>query len=330
MSDPFRERIENLLRQGKISPEEANKLFRALEPQGETASASTPLTGSQPTPSILTPSKPPTAPMPSTPPTPPTPVAAVVPPTPPATPSTPPSNAMPTSHSKASDHYVHAANNIRKLVINATAGDIDVEGVPGLGTIEANVKNGSLEITEDGDVIRILGVGKIDDPTEIGWLNTVIRTIGRNLPVDIHVKVPSNLLELEVKALAGDVSVAGVTGMVSLEMSAGDLKLKDAGRFNINAKAGDIKVRTKLTDGESNLRALAGNVDVILEGGSSVTMKASNSAGDITAKGFILTHTEKRVVGGSLEGRLGAGRAKLTVSLSAGDLDIEAIDGMSQ
>ena len=54
MSDPFRERIENLLRQGKISPEEANKLFRALEPQGETASASTPLTGSQPAPSIPT------------------------------------------------------------------------------------------------------------------------------------------------------------------------------------------------------------------------------------------------------------------------------------
>lgn len=237
---------------------------------------------------------------------------------------------MPTSHSKAFDNYVHAANNIRKLVINATAGDIDVQGVPGLSNIEANVKNGSLEITEDGDVIRILGVGKIDDPTEIGWLNTVIRTIGRNLPVDIQVKVPSSLLELEVKALAGDVTVAGVTGMVSLEMSAGDLKLRDAGRFNINAKAGDIKVRTKLTDGESNLRALAGDVDVILEGGSSVTMKASNSAGDITAKGFILTHTEKRIVGGSLEGRLGAGRAKLNVSLSAGDLDIEAIDGMNQ
>jgi hypothetical protein len=325
MSDPFRERIENLLRQGKISPEEANKLFRALEPQGETASASTPLTGSQPAPSIPTPPKPPIPPVP---------VAAVVPPTPsmpvtPPTPPTPPSSAMPTSHSKGLDHYVHAAN-IRKLVINATAGDIDVEGIPGMANIEANVKNGSLEITEDGDVIRILGVGKIDDPTEIGWLNTVIRTIGRNLPVDIHVKVPSSLLELEVKALAGDVSVAGVIGMVSLEMSAGDLKLKDAGRFNINAKAGDIKVRTKLTDGESNLRALAGNVDVILEAGSSVTMKASNSAGDITAKGFILTHTEKRVVGGSLEGRLGAGRAKLNVNLSAGDLDIEAIDGMNQ
>lgn len=196
--------------------------------------------------------------------------------------------------------------------------------------IEANVKNGSLEITEDGDVIRILGVGKIDDPTEIGWLNTVIRTIGRNLPVDIHVKVPSNLLELEVKAVAGDVMVSGVTGAVSLEMSAGDLKLRDAGRFNINAKAGDIKVQTKLTDGESNLRALAGNVDVILEQGSSVTLKANNSAGDITAKGFILTQTEKRMVGGSLEGRLGAGRAKLNVNLTAGDLDIEAIDGINQ
>ena len=328
MSDPFRERIENLLRQGKISPEEANKLFRALEPQGETASASTPLTGSQPAPSIPkpTPVAPPTSPTPSTLPTP------VIPPTPavPATPPTPPSTAMPTARSIGLDHYVHAAAHIRKVMLNTIAGDIDIEGVTGLANIEANVKNGSLEITEDGDVIRIVGVGKIDDPTEIGWLNTVIRTIGRNLPVDIHVRVPSNLLELEVKALAGDVTVKGVTGAVSLEMSAGDLKLSDAGRFTINAKAGDIKVHTKLTDGESTLRALAGDVDVTLEQGSSVTLKASNSAGDITAKGFILTQTEKRIVGGSLEGRLGAGRAKLTVSLSAGDLDIIAVDGTSQ
>lgn len=325
MSDPFRERIENLLRQGKISPEEANKLFRALEPQGETASASTPLTGSQPAPSIPKPT-PVAAP---TPPTPPTPSTPAVPPTP-AMPASSPSTAMPTARSKGLDHYVHAAAHIRKVMLNTIAGDIDIEGVANLTNIEAGVKNGSLEITEDGDVIRIVGVGKIDDPTEIGWLNTVIRTIGRNLPVDIHVRVPSNLLELEVKAIAGDVTVKGVTGAVSLEMSAGDLKLSDAGRFNINAKAGDIKVRTKLIDGESTLRALAGNVDVELEQGSSVTLKASNSAGDITAKGFILTQTEKRIVGGSLEGRLGAGRAKLNVSLSAGDLDIVAIDGASQ
>ena len=325
MSDPFRERIENLLRQGKISPEEANKLFRALEPQGETASASTPLTGSQPAPSIPKPT-PVAAP---TPPTPPTPSTPAVPPTP-AMPASSPSTAMPTARSKGLDHYVHAAAHIRKVMLNTIAGDIDIEGVANLTNIEAGVKNGSLEITEDGDVIRIVGVGKIDDPTEIGWLNTVIRTIGRNLPVDIHVRVPSNLLELEVKAIAGDVNVKGVTGAVSLEMSAGDLKLSDAGRFNINAKAGDIKVRTKLIDGESTLRALAGNVDVELEQGSSVTLKASNSAGDITAKGFILTQTEKRIVGGSLEGRLGAGRAKLNVSLSAGDLDIVAIDGASQ
>jgi hypothetical protein len=330
MSDPFRERIENLLRQGKISPEEANKLFRALEPQGETASSNTPLTGSQPSPSIPKPPVPPAAPSVPTPVAPPVPPA----PTPASTPapaaSQTPSTAMPTARSKGLEHYVHAAQHVRKVVVNATAGDIEIEGVPNLGNIEANVKNGSLEITEDGDVIRIVGVGKIDDPTEIGWLNTVIRTIGRNLPIDIQLKVPSNLLELEVKALAGDVSVIGVTGTVSLDMSAGNLKLNDAGKFNINAKAGDIKVRTKLTDGDSSLRALAGNVDVQLDGGSSVTLKASNSAGDISAKGFILTQTEKRIVGGSLEGRLGAGRARLNVTLSAGDLEIEAVDGTNQ
>ena len=59
MSDPFRDRIENLLREGKISPEEANKLFRALEAQGETVEKSTPTVGQGSSgPAIPTPVKP--------------------------------------------------------------------------------------------------------------------------------------------------------------------------------------------------------------------------------------------------------------------------------
>lgn len=71
--DPFRQRIENLLRQGKITPEEANKLIRALEPQGETTSEA--LTGTVPVvppPQVkLVEPPPPPPPKPVTPPPPP-------------------------------------------------------------------------------------------------------------------------------------------------------------------------------------------------------------------------------------------------------------------
>jgi DUF4097 and DUF4098 domain-containing protein YvlB len=220
--------------------------------------------------------------------------------------------------------------NIAKLVVNASAGDINVKGVPGKTNITASSKNGTLEVVQDNGTVRLVAQGRIEDPTEIGWLNTVLKTIGRSLPVNLDVEVPENLAFLEVKALAGDVDVKGVQGRVRLDLQAGDLKLEGASSFEITTKAGDVKVNTKLLDGESKVIALAGDVDVHLQPGSSVTLHASTTAGDVSARGFILTQTEKRIVGGSLEGRLGAGRAKLECRLTAGDLDIVAVDGANQ
>ncbi len=328
--DPFRQRIENLLRQGKISPEEANKLIRALEPAGETTSEA--LTGSAPVP------PPPPKAQPAPPPPPPVVVTPVTPVTPP-TPPTPPTPKVPKIEVDISTHTKTDANttsinleNINHLEINANSGDIHITGVPGLNRIEATVKNGRLELDTRGNSnsARLVAHGNIDDPTEIGWLNTVIKTIGRALPVQLEVRVPEHLANLEVKAVAGDIDIINVQGAVQLDISAGDVTIEGATSFMVNAKAGDIKIKTKLENGASHVHALAGDVNVELLPGSSVALKASTTAGDVSAKGFILTQTEKRMVGGNLEGRLGAARATLECRLTAGDLDIIAIGGTSQ
>jgi hypothetical protein len=314
--DPFRQRIENLLKQGKISPEEANKLIRALEPTGETTSEA--LTGSVPVP----------PPPPKIQPAPPPPVVPIQPPAPKPIPHTPAPPAPPAPRANAD--RVTLNGNLQKLEISANSGDINILGVAGLTQIEASVRNGTLETTNANGSARIVAHGNLDDPTEIGWLNTVIKTIGRALPIQLDVRVPQDLAHLEVNLIAGDLDVIGVHGKVELDISAGDITLEGATSFMVNAKAGDIKIKTKLEQGESSVRALAGDVSVQLLSGSSVALKASVSAGDVSAKGFILTQTEKKFVGGSLEGRLGAARAKLNCSLTAGDLDIIAIDGTSQ
>jgi Putative adhesin len=318
MSDPFRDRIENLLREGKISPEEANKLFRALEAQGETVEKSTPTVGQGSSgPAIPTPVKPVT-------PTPPT------PPTPPVEPVKPPEvSTTKNLETHRTDKFVFQGP-LQQVFINLNAGDIDVIGVPG-DRLEVE-GNGVLSIVREDETqtIRIGSSGKMDNPTEVGFLDTVFKAIGRVIPVNIKVKVPANLPRLEVKAFAGDVDVQGVTGRVQIDLSAGDIKLRDASQFEIISKAGNIKVNTKLENGESKITGLAGEIDVNLAPGSSVSLKASTQAGNVGAKGFILSQTDKRITGGSLEGRLGAGRAKLDVSLSAGDLDVIAIDGEKQ
>jgi Putative adhesin len=318
MSDPFRDRIENLLREGKISPEEANKLFKALEAQGETVERSTPTVGQGSSgPAIPTPVKP----------------VAPTPPTPPVEPVKSTPDAKVSTTRTVETHQTHQFDldgPLKAVFININAGDIEVVGVPGNHLhVEGN---GVLSVMREDDdqIIRIGSSGKMDNPTEVGFLDTVFKAIGRVIPVNIKVKVPANLPLLEVKAFAGDVDVQGVTGNVHIDLSAGDIKLRDASQFEITSKAGNIKVNTKLENGESKVTGLAGDIKVNLEPGSSVSLKARVQAGDVGAKGFILSQTDKRITGGSLEGRLGAGRAKLDVSLSAGDLDVIAIDGEKQ
>lgn len=317
--DPFRERIENLLRQGKITPEEANRLLKALDSTGDTTSA--PITNSQPV--VPPPPVPPVVPPRAAPP-PPAPVVPPVAPAPPAPPAPPAVTSTSTSQTTTID------GPIAKLIVSATAGDIDVKGVAGKTTISAHSSNGTFEVIKDGGSVRLIGHGRIDDPTEIGWLNTVLRTIGRSLPVNLEIEVPADLALLEIKTLAGNVDVNGLHGRVKLDLQAGDVTLNDASSFEITTKAGDVKVNTKLIDGESRISALAGDVGVKLSSGSSVTLQASTTAGDVSARGFVLTQTEKRLTGGSLEGRLGAGRGKLECRLTAGNLDILAIDGTNQ
>ncbi len=316
MSNPFRERIENLLREGKISPEEANKLYRALDAQGETTRDPIIGTGN--------PAPTPPTPAPQAPPQPVTQPAPAAPPKAPPVPE-PAQHASPTS----SGYY---AGPVRKVSVSALAGDIRIQGVPNLeNRINAvGVGAGNISFANEGDVVRITANTRMDNPTELGWLDTVFKAIGRAIPVDIHLEVPASLEHLEVKALAGDVDVRGVNGRVELDLQAGDLDLVDATSFRIATKAGDVKVKTTLKSGESSITALAGDVDVTLQPGSSVSLKASTTAGDVSARGFILTQTDKRMTGGSLEGRLGAGNAKLEARLTAGDLDIIALDGEKQ
>ena len=314
MSDPFRERIENLLREGKVSPEEARKLFKALDTQGETTNQAV-TTPSAPVAPPVQPTAPQPAPQPA-------PQAQTAPPRPEPKPAEP---AKTTSNAFYDGPVKH-------VIISALAGDIRVEGKPGLANRVNAIGTGAgnISMTYDGEVLRVGGNSTLGNPTELGWLDTVFKAIGRAIPVDIRLEVPATLERLEIKALAGDVDVRGVLGRVELDLQAGDLDLTDASSFRIETKAGDVKVKTKLTEGESSMTALAGDVDIILEPGSSVTLKASTTAGDCSAKGFILTQTDRRITGGSVEGRLGSGRAKLEARLTAGDLDIIAEGGESQ
>lgn len=305
MNDSFHDRIDQLLNEGKITPEEANRLRKALESSGEPMPQA-PLTGASGPVSI-----PETPPKPAMPPAAPVESLTADKPEPQA--------------SVRTNFGVRTA--VRKVILQATAGDIRIEGEDGLKGIEMGDAP-NLSVTEQDGVVTITSHGRPTSPTELGWLDTVVKAIGRVLPVNIRLRVPRDLAELEIKALAGDVKVRGVKGRVELDLQAGDIGLEDATSFRIHTKAGDVDVKTKLVDGESSIQALAGDVDVVLERESSATLVASVSAGDLRARGFEIAEQDKRMTGGSLKGTLGGGRAKLNIHLSAGDVEIKTKDVM--
>lgn len=296
MSDPFQDRIDSLLKDGKITPEEAERLRSALDTHGE------PTAGERPAGSAFSSSMP-------------------RPPEPPRAPAAPAVLEQP--RTKVSPEPV---TRVRHAIVSAMAGEIRIEGRDGLDRVKLSGE-GQIELHYDGDTARVTSSGRLDNPTEVGWLDTVFRSLGRVIPVDVRIEVPADLETLQVKALAGDVDVRGVLGRVELDLQAGDLDLRGASSFKITTKAGDVNVKTRLTDGDSSITALAGDVDVQLEPGSDATIHASVSAGELATRGFTITKTDKRLTGGSIQGSTGSGRARLDVRLTAGDVNISGPAG---
>ena len=184
------------------------------------------------------------------------------------------------------------------------AGDIRVRG----GDVDEPV------LRSDGDVVVLERDGdrwRVRDVRE-DWF-------GRMAGADVDVTVPRAMgVKLDVKA--GDVQIRDVAA-VSGRIMAGDLEIDGVEAIDVHKSAGDLSARVRLTHGRHRIRASAGDVKVTLLEGSDVTVHASVTMGDVRgASGFKRARTG---LGGTLEGRVGAGKAELEVHLSAGDVRIK-------
>ena len=215
---------------------------------------------------------------------------------------------------------------MRRVSISSVAGDIQVTGVPGLRVVRASGAEG-VELTQEGETVRVTSNRRLDNPTEISWLDTVFKAIGRVIPTNITLEVPQDLEKIEVSAMAGNVRVEGVHGRLEVDSVAGNVDVRDATSLRVSSTAGNVDARARLSDGEHSVRTQAGNANVRLESGSDARLEVSVGAGDMNVKGFQITKTERRVVGGSLEGRVGNGSARLEVRVTAGNARVDADGG---
>ena len=243
MSQTEHARVQALLESGRITEDEAEILFAALDEE-----IHTPLTSKGPSPvgrdSLQA------APLP------PEPVQ-----TPPPRPPEPPRN----------PRVIDAAQQTQWVKLSGFCGDLSVEADASLNSPVVTGK-ATLERTPEGDyLIRTPPQAK----GESNWLTRLHQAAG-----DVRVRLPADL-GLDLRIAAGDGEVRGVK-TVKGSFTGGDFELSEAETLDLTVTAGDVTLKLRPRTGEQRLRATSGDVDVTFLAGSSVTVSGSATCGDLS------------------------------------------------
>lgn len=176
------------------------------------------------------------------------------------------------------------ANGLGQLKLDTGAGDLVVEGVPGLAKIEIR---GKACASEEDVLAGIQIFGQRESGSAV--VGTKIPDEGHDWSLfgshyaymDVHVRMPAGL-KLDLRDSSGDLEVSRLANGLDLKDSSGDIRLRDiAGAVNVTDTSGDIDVRgvagdfTVISDSSGDI-----NVDDVK--GEAVVQE--DSSGDITLR----------------------------------------------
>jgi hypothetical protein len=226
----------------------------------------------------------------------------------PAAPAPPAAAAAPTTS---------APQGTRWVSLQMLAGDLDVK-------VDERLEEPEVESDGPVDVI----VERSEDGFKVRWDQPtgsfLDKMIGRLRSGKLSMRIPVGY-GLDLAATAGDVDLVNVPYLRG-HLTAGDLDATGLKGIDFTSRAGDIDIEVELTSGEHRVNVTAGAVDLKVAPASSVIIKADASIGDISNK-LLDNRTISSSLGESLEGRYGAGEARLTVAVTTGNIKLEPKDG---
>ena len=123
---------------------------------------------------------------------------------------------------------------------------------------------------------------------------------------------------LECEIMSGDVNIEGLP-FVRGRILSGDVHLEDIHGLQLRVDSGDIYAENlTLREGSHSLEVLSGDVNLNFVN-SSVSIEGKMTSGDLDApENFVLE-------GQRFEGRIGEGQAELKIKVSSGDVRIETV-----
>jgi hypothetical protein len=178
------------------------------------------------------------------------------------------------------------AKGLSLFKLDTGAGDLVVEGVPGVAKIEVRGKACA------SDEKALAGIQLVQER------QGSTATVGTRIPdnsglqlfesrytyMDVHVRMPAGI-KLDLRDSSGDLEVSGLTNGLDLKDSSGDIKLTDlAGDVSVTDTSGDIIVR-KISGNFTVLSDSSGDIEVDDVRGNAVVEE--DSSGDIS-----LTHVD--------------------------------------
>ncbi|CAN5887347.1 hypothetical protein BH24DEI2_BH24DEI2_00560 [soil metagenome] len=215
---------------------------------------------------------------------------------------------------------------LRWVRVSMFTGDLDVCVDPGLSEPAVDGEPTHFEVRKTGEDYVVGPVRREQDRAPRregidGFIDGITEFVGDlvgHIGGDLNVRIPVGF-GIILDSKAGDVDVRDVP-FVKASLVAGDLDLRNVGGIDLSMSAGDVDASLRLTSGTHRIKVSAGDVDVTLLNGSSVSVVGAVSMGDVDADAPL--STKRTGMGGSLSGQVGDGRAKLELSVSAGDLDV--------
>ena len=205
--------------------------------------------------------------------------------------------------------------------------------------------NGSVVVTGGGsDSVEIIATKKADNQKDLDKIEIEITNSAKEIVVEtelggsdhwysrgsnsgsvkyeVIVPVGTNLDSVET--VNGNVNISGVSGKVVAESVNGDLDVSDlAGDVELSTVNGGIEAEFSMLEDQQRVKmeTVNGRVTINLPEDADVDINADTLNGGINAKDFGL-EADKGFVGSDLNGKIGAGGARLNIDTVNGSIKI--------
>jgi len=206
--------------------------------------------------------------------------------------------------------------------------------------------NGSITVTGgSGNNVEIVATKKADNQKDLDKIEIEISNSASEIEVETElgssgrwysgnssgqvryeIIVPGGTELDSVETVNGDVTISGVFGNVTAESVNGDLDISDlVGDVNLATVNGSVNAAFAKCEGEQSVKTetVNGRVTISLPESSDVQITADTLNGSINGRDFGL-QTDKGFVGSDLNGKIGAGSARLNIDTVNGSIKIRS------